>query len=123
LDVHADPRGSLIALEKAQGLPFALTRVFCIFDVPPGLERANHAVSAHTFLLAINGSLRVVCDNGSEIAKFTLDRRSEGLYVKPGVLLKLSSFTPGTILMVASSEPYAATKYFDKPVFVRENLS
>src|SRR5947208_3354673 len=55
LDVHADPRGSLIALEKAQGLPFALTRVFCIFDVPPGLERANHAVSAHTFLLAING--------------------------------------------------------------------
>jgi dTDP-4-dehydrorhamnose 3,5-epimerase-like enzyme len=119
LDVHSDNRGSLIALEKAQGLPFNLVRAFFIYDVPSGEIRAEHAVSAHSFLVAINGRFTVECNNGIETVTVVLDRRDRGLHVMPGVMIKLSDFAPQSVALVASSETYANTVYFDAPTFER----
>lgn len=114
---HRDERGALVALEKNQGLPFDLKRVFYIYDVPRKLVRADHCVSAHMLLLPICGSLRVECDNGSETHIFEMDDRETGLHVEPGVLIRLRDFAPGTVLMVASSLPYASTQYATRPMY------
>lgn len=114
---HRDERGALVALEKGQGLPFDLKRVFYIYDVPRRQARADHCVSAHMLLLPICGSLRVECDNGSESLGFELDDKEIGLHVEPGVLVRLRDFASGTVLMVASSLPYASTRYATRPMY------
>ena len=123
LAVHKNKRGALVALEKQQGLPFSLKRVFCIFDVPASVERANHSITAPMLLMTIKGAVTATCDNGSENARFRLDRCGKGLYVKPGVLLKLSGFAPQTVLLVASPKSYAEVRYFDRPVFGMKKVS
>ena len=119
LAVHSDPRGSLIALDDSQGLPFPIRRVFYIFDVPVGLVRGNHSVSSHLFLTAARGAVTITCANTDATASIRLDHTGLGLYLEPGIHVQMSSFSENALLMVASSETYADVRYFDKPMFGR----
>ena len=40
----ADPRGNLTFIEGNRHIPFAIKRVFYLYDVPGGAERAGHAL-------------------------------------------------------------------------------
>lgn len=117
LKVNRDSRGSLIALDRRQGLPFALKRVFFVYDVPASMERAGHAVSAESFYLAARGSFELEFDNGRERAVFRLDSPEKGVHVRGGVFLRARNFSDDSLFLVLSSQEFEDVTYASAPFF------
>ena len=60
-----DPRGNLTFLEGGRHIPFQVKRVFYLYDVPGGAERAGHALkTCEQFLIAMSGSFDVIIYDG-----------------------------------------------------------
>lgn len=77
-------RGSLCAVEAGRDIPFQIRRVYWIFGVPGGGDRANHAHrSQHELLVAARGSFMVHCDDGSTRSSHLLDSPNAGLLLPP----------------------------------------
>jgi len=69
-------------LRTKKNIPFEIKRVYYLYDVPGGAERAGHAHKAlHQFLVAMSGSFDVVIDDGYERIKYHLNRAYYGLYI------------------------------------------
>ena len=112
---HRDERGCLVALDQDQSLPFEVRRVFCIYPGHPKAVRAEHATSAHCALLALQGAVDVDLDNGDESTTVRLATTDQALCIHAGVWLRLRNFTANAILMIAASEPYSESVYYDRP--------
>ncbi len=68
-----DPRGNLTFIEGDRHIPFAVKRVFYLYDVPGGADRAGHALKkCHQFLIAMSGSFDVIVYNGKDKQRFRL---------------------------------------------------
>ena len=68
-----DPRGNLSVIEK-DILPFAMKRVYYLYDVPGGAERGGHShKEQHEFLVALSGSFDVIVNDGKEEKKIVLN--------------------------------------------------
>ena len=75
-----DDRGNLTFIEGRRHVPFAIERVFYVYDVPGGSQRAGHALkSCEQFIIAISGSFDVVLDDGFARQRFHLNRSHYGL--------------------------------------------
>ena len=108
----ADARGSLVPIEMEQGIPLVARRFFCIFDVPDGHIRGEHAHrECAQFLVAIKGGVSVVVDDGEHSVELRLDRPDVGLLVPSGVWAEQSRFTADAVLAVFASDPYDADDY------------
>jgi len=78
----ADTRGNLTFVEGGRHVPFDIKRIFYLYDVPGGADRAGHALkTCHQFLIAISGSFDVMVDDGRDKARFHLNRSYYGLYI------------------------------------------
>jgi len=109
----SDPRGNLTYLEGMQHLPFEFKRVFYLYDVPGGADRAGHALrTCHQFLIAISGSFDVVIDDGAERKRIHLCRSYYGLHLPPMIWRELDNFSSGSVCLALASENYAADGYF-----------
>jgi hypothetical protein len=107
-----DPRGNLTFLEGDNHVPFAIRRVYYLYDVPGGAERGGHAHrELEQLIIAINGSFDVVLEDGEGAAVHRLCRADEGLYVCPGIWRELKNFTSGSVCLVVASLPYAEDDY------------
>lgn len=107
-----DPCGSLTFIESGRQIPFAIERIFYLYDVPGGATRAGHALkSCHQFLIASSGSFAVSVDDGSNKQTFQLNRSYYGLYVPPLIWIEISNFSSGAICIVLASEFYAEEGY------------
>lgn len=104
---HGSERGSLTELQNDNRLPFAIRRVFYIYDVPGDVERGAHAHSEQSELIvAASGSFDVVLSDGAETRTFTLRRPYKGLYVPPGVWLQMRNFSSGVAVLVMGSDKF-----------------
>jgi hypothetical protein len=117
LPKHADSRGFLIALDRDQSLPFDVRRVYCIFRGGAKSVRGEHATSAHCALVALQGVVHVDLDNGQEQRALRLARPDQALCIHAGVWLRLRDFAEDAIVLVAASQLYAESEYFDRPVW------
>lgn len=117
-----DERGSLTFIESHRQVPFAMQRVYYLYDVPSGESRGGHAHRAlHQMLVALSGSLDIELDDGLLRRRFTLDSPDQGLLVVPMIWRELSDFSPGAVCMVLASEPYDPEDYIhDHTSFVNE---
>ena len=113
--VHMDKRGSLIAIEEPDGLPFTPRRIFYITVSDPSSERAGHAGTSEELIVIMAGSVTVELDNGIRQADLRLADNQKTLWIRPGVWLRLKAFSPGTIVLVVSSLTYAETRHFNRP--------
>jgi len=113
LPVIHDGRGNLTFLEGGRHLPFAFRRIFYLYDVPGGSQRAGHALKrCHQFLIAISGSFDVVLDDGHERKRVQLNRSYEGLHVTPLTWRELDNFSSNSVCLVLASEPYSEDDYY-----------
>jgi len=121
----ADPRGNLTFVEGNRHIPFAIQRVFYLYDVPGGAERGGHANKAlHQLIIAMSGSFDVVLDDGAEKRRIHLNRSYSALYVCPMIWRALDNFSSGSVCMVLASHPYDQDDYYrdyDEYVSVRAN--
>lgn len=108
----ADLRGSLSVGEFEKDIPFKPLRYFLVYGVPTVETRGEHAHrQCHQFLIAVNGSVRVVADDGRQRQEFLLDSRSQGLYLPPMVWGIQYHYSPDAVLLVFASDYYDADDY------------
>ena len=106
---HADDRGTLTVIDKM--LPFAVTRVFYIYncpDVPRGGHRHKKNRQA---LVCVHGSCVVEWTNGRERGKITLDKPDHILVLEPEDWHVMHDFSKGAVLLVLASESYDPSDY------------
>lgn len=112
LSRNYDPRGSLTAVQNGDNLPFAIKRVFFIYDVPGGTERGGHSHrTLHELLVAVSGSFSVTITDGVETRRVLLNRPYQGLYIPPGMWTLMDDFSSGSICLVLASHPYEEEDY------------
>ena len=116
-----EPRGKLIFIEAESHIPFAIKRVFYLYDVPGGATRAGHGHKRlEQFMIAISGSFDVLLDDGREKKRYHLNHPFYGLYIPPLVWRGLENFSSGSVCMVLASRAYSEADYFrDYDEFVR----
>ena len=109
----ADPRGNLTFIEAGAHIPFAIQRVYYLYDVPGGAERGGHGHKAlHQLIVAMSGSFDVVLDDGCKQKRFHLNRSYYGLYVCPMIWRELDNFSSGSVCLVLASNRYDESDYF-----------
>jgi hypothetical protein len=109
----SDPRGNLTFIEAGKHIDFDIKRVFYLYDVPGGAERAGHALKmCHQFLIAMSGSFDVVLDDGYQKKRFHLNRSYYGIYIAPMVWRELENFSSGSVCMALASTFYDASDYY-----------
>jgi hypothetical protein len=108
----ADPRGNLTFIE-GRHIGFEIKRVFYLYDVPGGAQRAGHALKAcHQFLVAMSGSFDVILDDGMEKQRCHLNRSYQGIYIPPLIWREIDNFSSGAVCMAVASEPFDETDYY-----------
>lgn len=116
-----DPRGNLTFIESLSHVPFAIARVYYLYDVPGGSERGGHAhKELEQFIIAMSGSFDVLLDDGKERKRVHLSRSYHGLYVCPMIWRELDNFSSGSVCMVLASTKYDEADYYrDYSEFMR----
>jgi UDP-2-acetamido-3-amino-2,3-dideoxy-glucuronate N-acetyltransferase len=108
----ADMRGSLIAGQAGEGIPFDPRRFFVVYDVPGSRVRGEHAHrQCSQFLVCLRGGVSVMVDDGEERDEFRLDRPEIGLLVPPMVWATQFRHTPDAVLLVLASHGYSPDDY------------
>ncbi len=109
---HGDSRGQLVALEEYKDIPFAIKRVYYVYDTAEGVVRGLHAhKNLQQILICIHGSCKICLDNGKEKKVVPLEKPYEGLYVSNNMWREMFDFSPGAVLMVLASELYDESDY------------
>lgn len=107
-----DVRGNLTFIEGARHIPFAIRRVYYLYDVPSGESRGGHAHKQHLeCLIAASGSFTVTLDDGLEREEIVLNRPDIGLYSPRMIWRELTNFSSGAICLVLASEEYDESDY------------
>ncbi len=107
-----DPRGNLSFVQSFDQIPFNISRVYFVYDVPGGSERGGHAHKAlHEFLIPVSGSFDVVLQDGGGKKIFSLNAPFRGLYVAPMVWRDLANFSSGAVCLVLASENFDEADY------------
>lgn len=109
----SDPRGNLTFIEGENHIPFAIARVYYLYDVPGGETRGGHAHrELEQLIIAANGSFEVVLDDGACRRSFYLNRSYYGLYIPRMVWRELENFSSGSVCLVLASRPYDEADYY-----------
>jgi WxcM-like protein len=115
-----DPRGNLTFVEGGSHIPFAIQRVYYLYDVPGGAERGGHAhIRLQQVLIAMSGSFDVILRDGRGKKRFHLNRSYYGLYITPMIWRELENFSSGSVCLVLASAPYREADYIrDYPTYL-----
>jgi dTDP-4-dehydrorhamnose 3,5-epimerase-like enzyme len=109
---HGDDRGLLVALEALKDIPFEIKRVYYMYDTVEGVRRGYHShKTLEQILVCINGSCKVLLDNGCEKKIVSLEKRYEGLYIPQNMWREMYDFSTDAILMVLASDYYNEEDY------------
>ena len=113
--VLGDERGSLVAVEANQDIPFAIARVYYIFGTKEGVERGFHAhKTLQQVAVAVRGSCTMVFDDGKERVELELDGPSKGVYIGTGIWHEMKNFTEDCVLLVFADQHYDEADYLRK---------
>jgi UDP-2-acetamido-3-amino-2,3-dideoxy-glucuronate N-acetyltransferase len=103
----ADTRGTLIAADEGEVLPFSAVRYFHIHDVPPGAVRAQHALRRGEELLScpVGGCTVELWWQGGHAVHRLADPET-ALHLPPWIWVECREFSDGAVLLVLCSQPY-----------------
>ena len=107
-----DARGNLTFIEGCRHLPFAIKRVFYLYDVPTGESRGAHAHrEQYQFWVCLSGSFDVELDDGATRRVVHLNRPWKGLHIPPSIWAAEVNFDPNTACLVLASDLYREADY------------
>ena len=112
---HMQESGSITVVENNRELPFAVKRVYYLYDVPGGEERGGHShKQLYELLVGAGGSLHGRLDDGGQTRTPGVQRHSCGLLIVPGIWRVLNNFSSGSVCLVLTSD------YYDEADYIRE---
>ena len=107
-----DRSGNITAIENNIHIPFAINRVFYLYDIPGGESRGAHShKGCHQFLVAASGSFEVQLDDGNVKKTVMLNQPYRGLHIPPGIWASEINFSSGAICLVLASHKYDESDY------------
>lgn len=105
--------GNLTFIEGERHIPFAIERVYYLYDVPGGAERGGHAHrELQQLIIAMSGSFDVILDDGYHKQRFHLNRSYQGLYMCTSIWRELDNFSSGSVCLVLASNRYNEADYY-----------
>ena len=105
-------RGAITPVNNNVEVPFAIKRIYYLYDVPSGSERGAHAhKTLQQIIIAASGSFTITVSDGKLQRTFTLSQPNIGLYLPPGLWRELSDFSGGSICLVLASSEYEEEDY------------
>ena len=103
--------GNLSVIE-GETIPFAIGRVYYLYDVPSTAERYGHAHKTQKkFLVALSGSFEILVKDGKDEKVFTLNKPNIGLYIPDGIWRKMQNFSSGSVCLVIASDVFDESDY------------
>ncbi len=112
LQTIGDERGKLVSLESNKNLPFAIKRVYYMFDTSPDEPRGFHAhKELEQLVIAIDGACEFVLDDGKSKESLWLNRPDFGLYIGKNMWREMRNFSYGCKLMILASDYYDESEY------------
>ena len=110
-----DDRGSLVAVEANNTVPFEIKRLYYIFGTKPDVARGFHAhKELKQVAVCVTGCCRMLLDNGRERVEVLLDSPTKGLVIEGLVWREMHDFTPDCVLLVLASD------YYDENDYIRD---
>lgn len=105
-------RGAITSVNNKSEIPFAIKRVYYLYDVPSGSDRGAHAhKELQQLIVAASGSFTVAVDDGKLKRSFILSQPNVGLYLPPGLWRELTDFSGGSICLVLANHEYKENDY------------
>ncbi|WP_201580290.1 FdtA/QdtA family cupin domain-containing protein [Psychrobacter sp. Pi2-52] len=113
--IIGDNRGSLIALQTFQNIPFDIKRIYYIFDTLSGVSRGFHAhQKLQQVLICVKGSCRILLDDGKHKENIILNSPQTGLLIENLIWREMHDFSEDCVLLVLASE------YYDESDYIRD---
>lgn len=110
--ILGDERGSLIALEANENIPFAIKRVYYIFGTKQNVARGFHAhKKLEQVAVCISGRCRMIIDNGVIRESVWLDSPTKAIYIDNMLWREMHDFSADCVLLVLASEHYDEMDY------------
>lgn len=116
-----DERGSLVALEAGNTVPFDIKRVYYIFGTKEGVSRGFHAhKQLKQVAVCVTGKCRITLDDGRNKEEAWLDSPTKGLLIGDLIWREMHDFSEDCVLLVLASEHYDESDYIrDYDEFLR----
>lgn len=93
-------------------VPFMIKRVYYILKSQPNLSRGAHAHhKTQQILFCIQGSIKMVLDNGKKREEVILDKPETGVLLDKMIWHEMHDFQKDTILLVLASKRYENKDY------------
>ena len=110
--LNTDNRGSLVAIEELQDIPFHIKRIYYIFAAKENVIRGFHAhKQLQQVLICVHGTCTVLLDDGIEKHEIYLDDPTKGLFIDKMIWREIYDFSPDAVLLVLASEHYREEDY------------
>ncbi len=104
--------GNITPVTNFTNIPFAVKRVYYLYDIPGGESRGAHGhKSLEQLIIAASGSFDITIDDGKNKKTVQLNRPYMGLHLKPGLWRDIANFSSGAICLVLASELYNENDY------------
>ncbi|MDC3255847.1 WxcM-like domain-containing protein [bacterium] len=108
----SDTRGELTVAQWNEHVPFPPQRIFFVHRVPTDKIRGGHAHrQCDQLLVAINGKLKVVVDDGTSRQEISLDNNINALLIPAGVWATQHGYSADCVLAVFASHDYDEADY------------
>lgn len=112
LNQIGDRNGHITAINNNVELPFAVKRIYYLYDVPMGSERGGHGhFELEQFIIAASGSFTFILDDGINKKEVFLNNPSQALHIKSGIWREIKNFSSGSICLVLASHEYNESDY------------
>lgn len=107
-----DARGGLSFAESEGHVPFAVERVFWLYNLSGCHSRGGHSHGhCAQVVVAVHGEFDLLLDDGATSVTVHLDSPHRGVLIAPSVWDELKNFTEGTVVMVMASHHFDAEDY------------
>lgn len=107
-----NPAGNITIVEGDMNVPFHISRIYYLYDIPGGESRGGHAhKDLSQLIVAASGSFEVLLDDGVNKKIVRLNRPNYGLLIVPGIWRELFEFSSGAICLVLASHKFEENDY------------
>lgn len=109
-----DKRGVIEIFENDEKFNFKIKRIFYIHSNLKNYTRADHAHRITSqILICLNGSAKLILDNGKVKKSFKMKQGSQAIYVKTGVWHILKDMSKNCMILVLCDQ-----KYFNRKDYI-----
>lgn len=106
--------GKLVTFEPPSIPEFQVNRIFYIFDVPAGEDRANHAcMNSSIVFIAFTGSVSLSVETDGEKTEYLLDNKTIAVFAPQSSWIRAYNFSEDAVLVGLSDRGYADCRYIN----------